>query len=484
MTALGPLVVALGWYIPNAIGEFSSTGKLPVTLALLVLPILVLLALRPVLAGIVILAFAFVNPSVIPPLTELGELSLRYVDVAFGILICVVCGRLAIQRGKKVATEFRTLFAPLLPFFLYVGASLAVVRVTVPDFFFTSLASYLRLIYTATFAFWLYLALSERDDITIFHRAIILLSATAVVIGGWQAWTGIASGTVDSFGERFGGLMGFGTLGLVSGLLVVYALLRRDIPSYPVWWIAALVLGLLGLFLAKSASSTLATAGAFSAYVAAMRSQKFKGSNLLRWLAIGSAMATIAAVTIWTLRPGDVGGLMNESGSFAHRLMIADAGLRIFRDHPIVGVGWRASATEAVIGTASLNAALMQTFNNLPSQYFFLEKPTSLHNMYIQLLAELGLIGFALFVHGTVRVGQAVKTILHAIPTASHEKMWARFDVLGLIFLLIWWNTNPLFGGQTESLLAFTFLGALAAVAQCAKQTPQHEANAMLGGIK
>ena len=175
---------------------------------------------------------------------------------------------------------------------------------------------------------------------------------------------------------------------------------------------------------------------------------------------------------------------MNESGSFAHRLMIADAGLRIFRDHPIVGVGWRASATEAVIGTASLNAALMQTFNNLPSQYFFLEKPTSLHNMYIQLLAELGLIGFALFVHGTVRVGQAVKTILHAIPTASHEKMWARFDVLGLIFLLIWWNTNPLFGGQTESLLAFTFLGALAAVAQCAKQTPQHEANAMLGSIE
>jgi O-antigen ligase len=484
MTALGALVVALGWYIPSAIGEFTATGKFPVTLALLALPILVLLALRPVLAGIVILAFAFVNPSLIPPLMELGEFSLRYVDVAFGVLICVVCGRLTVQCGKKVATEFRALFAPLLPFLLYVGASLAVVRITVPDFFFSSLASYLRLIYTATFAFWLYLALSERRDITMFHRAIILLSATAVVIGGWQAWTGIASGTVDSFSGRFGGLMGFGTLGLVSGLLVVYALLRRDVPSHPVWWIAALALGLLGLLLAKSASSTLATAGACSGYMVAMRSQRVKQRHLLRWLAIGGGMTMIAIVVIWILRPGDADTLMDESGgSYAQRLMIADAGLRIFRDHPIIGVGWKASATETVIGTPTLNAALMQSFKNLPTHFFFIEKPTSLHNMYIQLLAELGIIGFAVFVRGCVRVGRTVKGILRNIPEQSPDKMWARFYALGLVFLLIWWNTNPLYGGQTESLLAFTFIGALAAVAQCEKHSLQHETTGTDGGM-
>jgi len=485
MTALGPLVVALGWYIPSAIGEFTATGKFPLTLALLALPILVLLALRPVLAGIVILVFAFVNPSLIPPLTELGELSLRYVDVAFGILICVVCGRLAVQRGKKGAAEVRTLFAPLLPFLLYVGASLAVVRITVPDFFTASLASYLRLIYTATFAFWLYLALSERRDMTMFHRAIIVLSVIAVVIGGWQAWTGIVSGPVGSFGERFGGLMGVGTLGLISGLLVVYALLKRDVPCHPVWWIATLVLGLIGLFLAKSASSILATAGTSSVYVVAMKSRRAQGTHFLRWLAIGGGMAMIAAVVIWTLRPGDVVNLMDESsGSFAHRLMIADAGLRIFRDHPLIGVGWQASATEAVVGTPTLNAALMQSFKNLPTRYFFLEKPTSLHNMYIQLLAELGIIGFALFVRGGVRVGHAVKATLRAIPAESPDKMWARFYALGLVFLLIWWNTNPLYGGQTESLLAFTFIGALAAMAQGEKRSLQHETTGKDGGMR
>jgi O-antigen ligase len=203
----------------------------------------------------------------------------------------------------------------------------------------------------------------------------------------------------------------------------------------------------------------------------AMRPQRVKGRHPLQWLAIGTGMSMIAALVIWTLRPGDVVDLMDESGgSFTHRLMIADAGLRIFRDHPVLGVGWQASATEAVVGTPTLNAALMQTFENLPTHYFFLEKPTSLHNMYIQLLAELGLIGFALFVRGSVRVGQAVKVILREIPAESPDKMWARFYTLGLVFLLIWWNTNPLYGGQTESLLAFTFLGALASISHLKRQ--------------
>jgi O-antigen ligase len=482
---IGLASVSAGLLIPRAV-EFGVDAKdLWLVFMPVIGPVLLLMVLRPVLAGVAVLGFAFVNPSLIPPLTELGELSLRYVDVVFGLFVCVVCGRLVVQHTKKVTAEFRKLFVPLLPFLLYVGASIALVRITNPEFFAASVASYLRLIFTAAFAFWMHLALRERRDMVTFHKAFILLSASAVIIGGWESWAGIASGPVDSFGGRFGGLMGLGTLGLVSGLLVVYAVLRREILSHPVWWIAALALGLLGLFLAKSASSILATAGASSLYVVAMRSQRAQGTHLLRWLAIGGGMAMIAAVVIWTLRPGDTVNLMDgSSGSFVQRLMIADAGLRIFRDHPVVGVGWQASATEAVVGTYTLNAALMQTFKNLPTDYFFLEKPTSLHNMYIQLLAELGLIGFALFVRGGVRVGQAVKAILRAIPAESPDKMWARLYALGLVFLLIWWNSNPLLGGQTESILAFTFLGALAAMAQGEKHSLQPESTGKYGGFR
>jgi O-antigen ligase len=470
------------WVMTSAVNHGIDVSTFVGPMGLIGGVFLLLMVLRPVLAGVAVLIFAFVNPSLIPPLTELGELSLRHVDVVFCLFVCVVCGRLVVQHSKKVTAEFRKLFVPLLPFLLYVGASLAVVRITVPEFFAAALASYLRLLSTAMFAFWLHLALRERSDMVIFHRGLIILCAGAVIIGGWEAWAGISSGPVDSFGGRFGGLMGYGTLGLVSGLLVVYAVLRRERPSHPVWWIAALALGLLGLFLAKSASSILATAGTSSVYVVAMRSQRAQGTHLMRWLAIGGGMVMIAALAIWTLRPGDTVNLMDgSSGSFAHRLMIADAGLRIFREHPVVGVGWQASATEAVVGTPTLNATLMQTFKNLPTHYFFLEKPTSLHNMYIQLLAELGLIGFALFVRGGARVGQAVKAILRDIPAASPDKMWARFYALGLVFLLIWWNTNPLYGGQTESLLAFAFLGALAAMGLRKKQNLQPETTGKYG---
>jgi O-antigen ligase len=471
MATVGPLIVALGWFIPSAVGQSISTVEFWMALVSLVVPMLLLMVIRPVFAGIWVVGFAFVNPGLLPPAMELGELSIRYVDVAFGVLIFVVWVRMGLQRRMKAAVEFRELFAPLLPFLLYIGLSLAVVHITVPYFYKASLASYLRLIITASFAFVLHLGLKERPDIEILHGGTIILSLIAVVIGGWQAWSGFESVELGTSTARFGGLLSINALGLVSGLLILYAFLRRDINSRSVCWVIPLASGLFGLFLSKSSSSILATAGAVSIYMAAMRPRGHKGVHFFKWVAIGTTVGTVAALAILTWRSHEVSELFNLSGgSFAHRLMIANAGLRIFLQHPLVGVGWQASATEMVIGSPTLNMALMQRFLELPVQYFFSEKPTSLHNMYIQLLAELGIIGFALFVYGCFRTGKALMKMVGSISAESPYRAWARFYTLGLVFLLIWWNTNPLFGGQTESILAFTFLAALASVAQLEKR--------------
>jgi hypothetical protein len=50
---------------------------------------------------------------------------------------------------------------------------------------------------------------------------------------------------------------------------------------------------------------------------------------------------------------------------------------------------------------------------------------------------------------------------------------WAQFYALGLVVLLIWWNQSPLYGGQTESYLAFIFLAALALVARLERSEGQ-----------
>jgi len=90
--------------------------------------------------------------------------------------------------------------------------------------------------------------------------------------------------------------------------------------------------------------------------------------------------------------------------------------------------------------------------------------------MYIQFLAELGLVGFALFVWVCFRTGKSVAQIVKNIAVESPYRVWAQFYALGIIYLLIWWNNSTLFGGQIETILAFTFLAVLVNMAQLERQ--------------
>jgi hypothetical protein len=465
------LAATAGWSIGVAVEQDIGDSDFWLLLPAVVAPALLLAAMRPVFSGILVLSFAFVNPAMLPPLSELGEISLRYIDVAFGVLVFMVWSRMVVGRHLMVLEEFKKLFVPLLPFLLYIGVSLALVRISTLPLFAVSLASYLRLMLTAAFALILHLALYDSRDMSTFNKALLILCVVALGVGIWQAWSGLESGEVDTLTGRFGGSLNVNTFGLISGLLVLYAFLKRDVKCLSVWWLAPLASGLFGLFLSKSASSILATAGAVSVYMSAMRPRRSKGSYFFRWVATSISMVAASVLAIWIWRQDEVLGLFDtSSGSFAQRLMIAYAGLKIFLEHPLIGVGWQASAAEMIISAPTLNMVLMQSFGELPTHYFFLDKPTSLHNMYIQFFAELGIIGFALFIHGCFRMGKVVKTLVNNIPADSPYKLWAQFYALGLVFLLIWWNTNPLFGGQTESILAFTFLAALAAVARLERQ--------------
>jgi O-antigen ligase len=223
----------------------------------------------------------------------------------------------------------------------------------------------------------------------------------------------------------------------------------------------------LGLYLAKTVSAAFAAAVTATIYFASMRSRRF---DLLRWAVVGTIALTAAALAIWMARPSDVSGVGDvSSGSFAERIMIGYAGLQLFLNHPIIGVGWQASTSDAVIGTHALTAMLKENFNHLPANYFS-HPPTSLHNMYIQFLAELGFIGTALFVWVCFRTRNNIGQIVKNITFDSPYKAWARFYALGLLYLLIWWNNSTLFGGQIETILAFTFVAGLASAARLERQ--------------
>jgi len=457
--------IAIGLLTPIAV-ELATSGKnLWLALAPVILPVILLVAVRPVLGAVAVIGFGFVNPSSLSPLIEVGPLTLRYVDGVFGLLICMVLASLAMQRRIEISREFWQLVAPLLLFLLYIGISLVTVLISAPNFIGASIASYLRLALTALFAPILYLTLRDRWDAHFYHSGLKFFAMATIAVGAYLAWASLEHGETA---RRSGGIIGIGPLGLISGLAILYAFIKRDEKRRSTEWIFSLALGLLGLYVAKTAVSIFAAAVTVTVYLGFMRSRRF---DLLRWAVVGIIMTTAAALAVWNFRPADVSGFANLSGgSFAERLMIGYAGFQIFLSNPVTGVGWQASTAEAVVGSPALIATVSERFPQLTSHYFSATAPATVHNMYIQFLAELGIIGFALFAWVCFRTGRRVARILRNIAAESPYRVWAQFYVLGLLFLLIWWNHNPLFGGQIETMLALTFLTLLANVAQLERQ--------------
>ena len=456
--------IAIGLLTPIAVEQVAGGKNLWLALVPLALPVLLVMALRPVLGAAAVIGFGFVNPSLLPPLIEVGPLSLRSVDGVFCLFIGMVLARSVISRRAAILIEVRELFAPLMLFLLYIGLSLVFVRISAPDFIGASVASYMRLMLTAAFVPALCVTVRDKWDIEFLNKALIFFAMATVVVGSARVWTG---GDAVLAG-RSGGVIGIGALGLVSGLLIIYAAIERDGKRRSMAWIFSLAVGLLGLYLAKTASAAIAVAATAGLYFASMRSRRF---DLVRWAVVGTIMTTAAALAVWTARPDDVSGLVNSGGgSFAQRLMIAYTGISIFLDNPLIGVGWQASTAEAVIGSPAAIASVRDRFPQLVPENLLFTPPSTLHNMYIQFLAELGIIGFALFGWVCLRTGRKVARIVKSIPAESPYRVWAQFYALGLIYLLIWWNNSALFGGQIEALLAFTFLALLANVAQLERQ--------------
>jgi len=422
-----------------------------------------LLIRRPALGAIGLIAFAFVNPSLLPTVFRFGEFDVRAIDIMFlAVIIVLVMRGLTIGRLQEIQS-FAYVTSPFVPFLLWIGLSLFWVDFYVGEHFFASLASYTRLIMTTIVGGVIYMSIVSVKDWHIWKRGLLVLAGISVLIGIWDVFHSEKGVT---FASRYGGILGLNSYGQISGLLVLYGWILRSSRKEPsLLWLIPFGLGIFGLVLSKSTSSVFATVTSFvmSAYLLKRKeSSSIKSLKLFRIILTGFVLAF--GLT-YLLRYQDWVGLFRlEGGSFAQRLMLGYAGLRIFYESPFWGVGWQASGTEALISDPNLNQTLKEVFRSLPSHYFPSENPTSVHNMYVQILAELGIIGFFLFLYSVYKIAMRCGMILRNISLDSPYFVWSRFSALGLIYLLIWWNTNPLYGGQTESLLAFGFLSTLATV--------------------
>ena len=389
-------------------------------------------------------------------LASIGPVQITTVDVVFVVLVSqafftdapwtVARSRLAAPSRAAIALIALMAASVLVQ---YLGATSTE----------ASLTSWLRIVQAAVLAFLAGRLLTTSRAMT---HAFIGLVAGGLVLVGQMIFDVISSGG-DPLTGRFGGPVNVDASGLVAAAMVVVAVAYPVLPSR--LRLSSLLAGLVGLFLAKSIGSLLSVAVVLGALAAG---GGIAQGGAVRALRAGVAIGVAAILGIGVLHSARSEALPSStqfgSSSISQRIVVGAAGLELFARHPLVGVGWQRSASPDVIGDEEVNARLRERFPQV-SPYFFPDiTPLSVHNAYIQVLAELGLLGGVIVAVLLGALIQAVRRLFKELaPGDESYPVLVAVTALGALVVL-WWNENPLYGGQFETIsfaLAFGMLIAL-----------------------
>jgi O-antigen ligase len=254
------------------------------------------------------------------------------------------------------------------------------------------------------------LALRRKSDLLGPLWALSLWSGVASIVG-LAEFFGASIFVFGRVGGRQGSFLSEADFAALSGavlLVGIVALLLPQLGLGRALGTTAVVAGVIGVVLAAAVASLLglATAGAALGFVL------LRGRRLApRRLAAAALVALVAVVGVLALRGGDVGSFARFVGSsssspqakektvqtYAHRTLLSWIGLQIWKDHPILGVGWEASGDPSVFDRYL--PAAHRHFPDEPALAF----PSASHaygvqDVWIQALSDLGIIGLGLLI--------------------------------------------------------------------------------------
>src|SRR6478609_3906479 len=128
------------------------------------------------------------------------------------------------------------------------------------------------------------------------------------------------------------------------------------------------------------------------------------------------------------------------------RMVFAAAGLELFKENPLFGVGWQRAPEEIVSPTVV--AALQKRFGGSVNPAFIPRQgvnTSEVHNSYVQVLAEAGLFGFLLLIAVLITMGRGIAAILRSVRSNQRLYVAARAALVLLVVVLVWWNDNTLY---------------------------------------
>jgi O-antigen ligase len=423
----------------------------------------VLAAVAVMVAGPVVCVAALVGLSMVPLLPTMslvGDVELRPADAFYVPLVLWATTRL-LDPGVRQAARPALRATPIILFVGFAGLSLLYVMAVDPGGLERSVVSWLRFAQTISIAFLAALFIKSTADVRMLLAVVAIAGAVAIVLA---LTGGMAAESESLLGPRGGGKVNPNALGLISGMLVLMAFLD-GLGSQLLLRIALGIVGVVGLVQSQSLGAMVGTCVALTLGMVLLHAHRENAPGLRGVRAVAALVVALAlaygagsAVAPEKLPSSDA----FYTSSAWHRTVVGAAGVELVERHPIIGVGWRRSSSPDVIGDPALTTDLRATFSETRNEFFPDVEPTSVHNTYVQIAAELGLVGLALLGVVLVVFAQDIRRLLRRVPRPSLA--WTQLWYLSwaVVLALVWLNDNPLFGGQAETVLLSAFVGAIA----------------------
>lgn len=269
-----------------------------------------------------------------------------------------------------------------------------------------NLVSYLKLVEYSALAVAVPLLIRSSRDLAIVLGSIVLWCAVATLVAILQFF-GLDVFAVTTAGWRYASFLGRHDLAALATLAASMAgagLLagRAQLPAAQLASVA-LAGGALGLVLAGSATAAVGFAvGGMALWLAARRPFAPSRRSALKLCAlVVSIVLGVVAVRSDTLedflRFVGIHGDEEAQGveSYSQRTVLAYIGMRIFLDHPVLGVGWQRSSRPEVFDPYVADAR--ERFPDVVDLAFPEEgREWGVQNLYVQMLADAGVIGLTL----------------------------------------------------------------------------------------
>jgi hypothetical protein len=313
------------------------------------------------------------------------------------------------------------------------------------------------------------LLVRRRADALLTLGALVAWTVVATVVGvlQWGGWN-IAAGWGQGRREpSFLGTHDFAALaGMTLGVGMLALLWGVSGRFRAVAWLAV-VTGVIGFVLGGATSGV---AGLVCAAVVAVLVAVRRG--LARRAAIVGAIGAtlLGALGVVVLRSGDFGqffsflGVRHTSAAAAKNIetypqhtVLAYIGLRIWMHHPIVGAGFEASKEFATYGR-ELPAAHKRFPKVSPLSFPSSTRTYGIQNLYVQALADLGVIGFALLVAlFAAGIWLGLEAALRAPPATAFAALLGTF---WLVMSLGFWGTQDFVAGIPIDAVTWLAFGA------------------------